>query len=112
MKSIMVSSGEERTPKQIIDGIVIGERETGCEDAKHTVGTFSSHFWSKAIPRLDRYHRKGSPDPLAVVDDKDRQRRIINNYEACEGITVEGNIAQGLLLLLGKLHTNTWVHLT
>ncbi|MGB4405471.1 MAG: hypothetical protein WBI82_01255 [Sphaerochaeta sp.] len=95
MKSIMVSSSEERTPKQIIDGRAIGGRETGYEDAKQTVESFTSHFWSKAMPRLDRYHRKGSPDLLAAVYDKDRQRRIINNYEACEGMIVEGNITRG-----------------
>ena len=52
------------------------------------------------MPRLDRYRRKGLPDPLAAVDDKDRQRRIIGNYEAFEKMAMVGSIAQGLLQLL------------
>ena len=52
------------------------------------------------MPRLDRYRRKGLPDPLAAVEGKDRQRRIISNFEAFEKMAMVGNIAQGLLQLL------------
>jgi hypothetical protein len=101
MKSILVSSSRELTPKQIIESYSYRWKiEASFKDAKHNVGTFSSHFWTLAMPRLDRFRRKGLPDPLAAVDDKDRQRRIISNYEAFEKMAMVGNIAQGLLQLL------------
>jgi hypothetical protein len=101
MRSILVSSSDTLTPEQIIESYSFRWKcEQGFKDAKHTVGTFSSHFWTLAMPRLDRFRRKGLPDPLAAVDDKDRQRRIISNYEAFEKMAMVGNIAQGLLQLL------------
>jgi hypothetical protein len=100
-RSILVSSSDTLTPEQIIEAYSFRWKcEQGFKDAKHTVGTFSSHFWTPAMPRLDRFRRKGLPDPLAAVDDKDRQRRIISNYEAFEKMAMVGNIAQGLLQLL------------
>ncbi|MFA6681961.1 MAG: hypothetical protein WCS35_08000 [Sphaerochaeta sp.] len=106
MRSILVSSSDTLTPEHIIEAYSFRWKcEQAFKDAKHTVGTFSSHFWTLAMPRLDRYRRKGLPDPLAAVDDKDRQRRIISNYEAFEKMAMVGNIAQGLLQLLA-LKTN------
>ncbi|MDA3832263.1 MAG: hypothetical protein PF495_02590 [Spirochaetales bacterium] len=101
MRSILVSSSDTLIPEHIIEAYSFRWKcEQAFKDAKHTVGTFSSHFWTLAMPRLDRYRRKGLPDPLAAVDDKDRQRRIISNYGAFEKMAMVGNIAQGLLQLL------------
>lgn len=101
MRSILMSSSDTLDPGQIIESSAYRWKcEQAFKDAKHTVGTFSSHFWTLAMPRLDRYRRKGLPDPLAAVDDKDRRRRIIGNYEAFEKMAMVGNIAQGLLQLL------------
>lgn len=52
------------------------------------------------VKLYDRFRRKGLPDPLAAVDDKERKRRIISNYGAFEKMAMVGNIAQGLLQLL------------
>ena len=101
MRSILVSSSDTLTSEQIIESYSYRWKcEQAFKDAKHTVGTFSSHFWTLAMPRLDRYRRKGLPDPLAAVEGKDRQRRIISNFEAFEKMAMVGNIAQGLLQLL------------
>lgn len=101
MRSILVSSSDTLTSEQIIESYSYRWKcEQAFKDAKHTVGTFSSHFWTLSMPRLDRYRRKGLPDPLAAVEGKDRQRRIISNFEAFEKMAMVGNIAQGLLQLL------------
>jgi len=53
------------------------------------------------MPRLDRFRRKGLPDPLADVDDKDRQRRIIGNYEALEKMAMMGQHNTGTSAVAG-----------
>jgi len=99
MSSIAASSSDTLDPGRIIESHAYRWIEQTFKDAKHTVGTFSSHFRTLAMPRLDRYRRKGLPDPLAAVGDKDRQRRSIGNYEAFEKMAMVGNMAQGLLQL-------------
>lgn len=100
-KCILVSSDTSLEPEQIV--ISYGFRwkiEQTFKDAKQSVGTFSSHFWTPSMPRLDRYRRKGLPDPLAAIDNEDRRKRIISSYEAYGKFTMVGNIAQGLLQLM------------
>ena len=100
-KCILVSSDTTLTPEQIVASYSYRWKiEQTFKDAKHTVGTFSSHFWTPSMPRLNRYLKKGSPDPLASIEDEDRKRRIISSYEAYGKFTMVGNIAQGLLQLM------------
>jgi len=100
-KCTLVSSDTTLTPEQI--AVAYSYRwkiEQTFKDAKQSVGTFSSHFWTLSMPRLDRYRRKGLPDPLAAIDNEGRKRRIISSYEAYGKFTMVGNIAQGLLQLM------------
>lgn len=106
MCSILVSSSDTLTPEQIIRSYAFRWKcEAGFKDAKHTIGTFSSHFWTRSMPRLNRYSRKGSIDPLACIDNEQSKKKIISNYEAFGKFAMVGNIAQGILQLLSlKAH--------
>ena len=101
MCSILTCTSDQFTPEQIITSFAFRwKTEQHIKDAKHTVGTFSSHFWSCAVPRLDRFRRKGAGDPLASVTDGHSRRLIIGNFDAFGRMAMMGNIAQGILQIL------------
>ncbi len=74
--------------------------ETMFREMKQQLGGFCYHFWSHAVPRLDRYRRKGSADPLAQVTDSRLQQRIIKTLKATEGYVMFSSIAMGIIQLL------------
>ncbi len=101
MRSILTCTSDEFTPEQIITAYSLRwKTEQHVKDAKYAVGTFSSHFWSLAMPRLNRFLRKGAGDPLASVTDEHRRRLIIGCFDAFGRMAMMGNIAQGILQLL------------
>ena len=69
-------------------------------EMEQQLGGFCYHFWTYAVPRLDRYRRKGSTDPLAQVKDSHQQQRIIKTLKATEGYVMFSCIAMGILQLL------------
>lgn len=67
---------------------------------KQVIGAFGYRFWSKSMPKLKRYLRKGEPHPLEqVTDEKDRQR-IRLTLQAIEGFVMCSCIATGLVQLI------------
>ena len=69
-------------------------------EMKQQLGGFFYHFWTHAIPRLDRYRRKGSADPLAQVKDSHQQQCITKALKATEGYVMFSSIAMGIIQLL------------
>ncbi|MGN1190638.1 MAG: hypothetical protein ACI4SL_09625, partial [Candidatus Ornithospirochaeta sp.] len=65
-----------------------------------TTGAYDSHFWTKALPKLDRYRRKGSKDPLEGVDSDSEKRRILKTFRAYERYTFMSLVAHGITQLL------------
>ncbi len=44
-------------------------------ELKEQIGAFCYHFWSKYMPKLSYYQKKGDPTPLEQVkDEKSRQK--------------------------------------
>ena len=54
----------------------------------------------KAVPKLDRYRRKNSPDPLSLVKDTEERARIIRTLKATEGYVLLASIAMGIIQML------------
>ena len=52
------------------------------------------------MPKLNRYAKKGSPDPLEAVTDKNEQNNIVKTLKAIEGHALFGCIAIGVLQML------------
>ena len=73
--------------------------ETMFSELKQFGGLFY-HFWTKAVPRLDRYRRKNSPDPLSKVKDTRERKRIIRALKATEGYVLFASIAMGIIQML------------
>lgn len=63
-------------------------------------GGFCYHFWSKAVPKLDRYRRKASADPPEQVKDEQEHRRILKILKAIEGHLLFSSIAMGIIQML------------
>ena len=63
---------------------------------KHLLGSFCYHYWSLAMPKLN----KKTPVNLADVSDESHQRRIARTANAIEGFVNFGCIALGCLQIL------------
>ncbi len=50
----------------------------------------------KAVPKLDRYRRKNSPDPLSLVKDTEERARIIRTLKATEGYVLLASMVKYL----------------
>ena len=67
---------------------------------KQQIGGFAYHFWSKAVPKLNRFSRKGEADCLEAVLDASERKRILSNIKAIEGFVLFASIAMGMLQLI------------
>ncbi len=67
---------------------------------KQQVGAFAYRFWTKATPKLNRYRKKGTPDPLEKVTSPNAQIKILNTLMAMERYLLLCCIATGILQLL------------
>jgi len=79
-------------------------RRSGVErmfrEMKQQIGAFSYHFWSKSMPRLNRFLKKTDPLPLeSVTSPKDRER-ILKTVRATELYALISSIAMGILQIL------------
>lgn len=74
--------------------------ETMFREFKQQFGGLFYHFWTKAVPKLDRYRRKNSPDPLSLVKDTGERARIIRTLKATEGYVLLASIAMGIIQML------------
>jgi len=98
-QSIFVSTDLAMTPETILR--LYGYRfkiECSFREFKQVIAGFAYRFWSKTMPRLNRFAKKGY-DPLATVTEKGDKMRIINAFNAIEGFVMVASIAFGLLQL-------------
>ena len=85
-------------------------------EMKQCFGGFSYHFWSKAVPKLDRYLRKAADDPLEQVKDERERRRVLKTLKAIEGYVLFSSIAMGITQILclkyeGKIQVSDFRYL-
>ncbi|WP_419888816.1 transposase [Paenibacillus xylanexedens] len=74
--------------------------ESTFREMKQVLGAFGYRFWSKSMPKLNRFLRKEEVHPLeAVTNEQDRQR-IQKTIQAIEGFVLCQCIAMGLLQLV------------
>lgn len=106
LRSILVSSDTTVKAQTIITCYSLRWK---CEESylrsKHVLGAFSYHFWTKAMPKLNHYRKRTSPDPVAQVTSEHDKKRILSAYRATEVFAFIGQVAQGMLQLLSlKAH--------
>jgi hypothetical protein len=99
--SILVCTNLTFSPERIIR--LYGYRfkiEVTFRAIKQQIKGFFPHFWSKSMPKLNRYLPKGSPDPLESVTDERVRTNIVNSLKATESHALFGCIAIGMLQMI------------
>jgi hypothetical protein len=74
--------------------------ECTFREMKQVIGAFGYRFWSKSMPKLTRYLKKGEPHPLEHVTHEQDRQRIRLTLQAIEGFVMCGCIATGLVQLI------------
>lgn len=74
--------------------------ECTFREMKQVIGAFGYRFWSASMPKLNRYRRKGEPDPLEQVTNESDRERIRLTLRAIEGFVMCSVIATGIVQLL------------
>ena len=83
---------------------------TFCE-LKQQVGAFCYHFWSKYMPKLSYYQKKGEPAPMEQVEGEKPRRKVLEAVRAIEMHMALSCIAIGILqnlsiYFIGKVNSN------
>ncbi|WP_157685392.1 transposase [Paenibacillus donghaensis] len=74
--------------------------ECTFREMKQVIGAFGYRFWSKSMPKLNRFLKKEEAHPLEAVQDEQDRRRIEQTIQAIEGFIMCQCIAMGLLQLI------------
>lgn len=69
-------------------------------EMKQVIGAFGYRFWSKSMPKLNRFLKKEEAHPLEAVQDEQERCRIEQTIRAIEGFVMCQCIAMGLLQLI------------
>jgi hypothetical protein len=100
-KLILVCTNLNFTAEQIIR--LYGYRfkiEVTFRTLKQLLNAFGHHFWSKCMPKLDRFAKRGKPDPLEKITGKKERKQILEAFRAMERYVMLNLIAAGLLQIL------------
>ena len=98
IQSILASTSLDMEPLSIIRLYSYRFRiECTFRELKQQVGAFCYHFWSKHMPKLSYYQKKGDPTPLERVEDEKSRKKILEAIRATEMHMALSCIAMGLL---------------
>ena len=107
MRSIFISTNSQLSGREILE--LYGYRfkiECTFRELKQVVDAFGYRFWNKSMPRLNRYKKKGNPDPLESVIDEAAQKNILKTIRAIEMFVLCGCIALGSLQICSLKYGN------
>ena len=98
VQSILVSTSLALDPLSVIRLYSYRFRiECTFRELKQQIGAFCYHFWSKYMPKLSYYQKKGEPTPLERVKDEKSREKILEAVRAIEMHMVLSCIAMGIL---------------
>ena len=100
-KEILVSTDLTISAETIIELYAYRFKiECTFREFKQQIGGFGYHFWTKSLDKLDKFKKKGSPDPIESIIDERRQQCILKTYEAIERYVLLAVIAMGLIQMM------------
>lgn len=98
---ILVSTDLKLDPVLIIEAYAHRFKiECMFREFRQQVGGFCYHFWTKAMPRINRYRKKTEPSELSGVKKERQQQRILKTIEATERFVLCAGIAMGLTQMM------------
>ena len=96
--AVLVSTDLAMNPLDIVQ--LYGKRfgiEVMFREMKQVICAFGYRFWSKHMPKLNRFQKKNDPDPVKQVVKKQAQQRIKLTIKAIEGFMFCSIVSAGLL---------------
>jgi len=100
-QSILVCTNTAFSPKKIIR--LYGYRfkiEVSFKALSGCLDGLGYHFWTTFMPKLNRFAKKGDPNPIYSITDSAAQKHIISTLTAIENFVMMNCIALGLLQLI------------
>ena len=108
MRFVLVKSGKGECilactdltldPVAIIEAYALRFKiECTFREYRQQIGGFAYHFWSKAMPKLNRYSKTGEPGVLSIVEDEKERRQILDTIKATERFVLFSSIAMGIV---------------
>jgi len=99
-KTILVSTHLTLSAKRIIELYSWRFRiEVQFKELRHTLGGFAYRFWSKSMPKLNRF-QPTKPDILDQIKETQEKETITKKLKAIEGYVMMACIALGLLQMM------------
>ena len=101
IRSILVCTSLELSALQIIQQYSYRFKiEIGFKELKHTLGAFAYHFWSKSMPKLNRFFKDINTTAVEAVTEPSVKHKIVETLKAIEGYICIAIICMGLLQIL------------
>ena len=98
IRSILVCTSLELSALQIIQQYSYRFKiEIGFKELKHTLGAFAYHFWSKSMPKLNRFFKDIN---TTAITEPSVKHKIVETLKAIEGYICIAIICMGLLQIL------------
>ena len=106
IKSILVSTKLDLDPIKIIE-LYSWRFKIECtfRELKQVISGFNYHFWSKAMPKLNRYKKKNEPEAIDSVTEQNKKQLIVSTLKAIEGYVMFSSIAIGMLQIISLLYS-------
>ena len=106
VQSILASTSLELEPLSIIRLYSYRFRiECTFRELKQQTGAFCYRFWSKHMPKLNHYQKKGEPTALERVEREKSRRKVLEAVRATEMHMALSCIAMGILQGLSVSYT-------
>ncbi len=101
IQSILASTSLSLDPLEIIKLYSHRFRiECTFRELKQQVGAFCYHFWSRYMPKLSYFHKKGDPDILEAVEAPREKQKVLEAAQAIELHMVLSCVAIGTVQML------------
>lgn len=107
-RTVLVSTDLTLLPLDIIK--LYGKRfciEVMFREMKQVICAFGYRFWSKHMPKLNRFKKKTDPDPVEQVINQQDRKRIKLTVKAIEGFMFCSIVATGLLQMTALRFSGT-----
>lgn len=107
MNSILVTTKLDLNPTKVIELYACRFKiECTFRELKQVIGGFCYQFWSKAMPKLNRYAKKEAKSPFETITSPKERDLIIKTVEAIECYVQMSIIALGILQILSLKFSN------